>query len=249
MKKNIFYLLITVLSLSSCAEGNDKVIALSKAFFTTLSDSTYACPRDYYPLYDSLDVKAKSDFVEINEEDIVKSGDSWHVRCYNSYTSSKGVFKQDSVTLYIKTNSADQLYIYDSKGLVTIEEDLVDYGKSVGAFTNQSFGDIELARRIKHVTKMLVKEYWNVYFDLVLNVTIKDWSWETSYSGEAHGEGCVVNELDYIVDGIKYELTYYDRRGDLWLRTMAAYPKNFILEKNITLLFGVQMREIPKVLK
>ena len=96
----IIVFIFTSLVLSSCSHKNE-AMELSYAFFTSLSDTTYGKPCDYYPLYDSLYVEAKSDVVDINETDIVTKGDTMIVRCFNNYTDSKGTFKQDSVTLLI----------------------------------------------------------------------------------------------------------------------------------------------------
>ena len=227
MRKFVFFLSALAVVLSSCSR-KDEAIALSKAFFMTLSDTTYACPRDYYPLYDSLHVKAKSDLVEINESDIQEYNDTFIVRCYNNYTSSNGIFKQDSVKIFITTNNADQLYIYDSHGLVVIDEDMKEFGNAIGAYKDISINDLELASRIKNVNKIFLKEYLNTHLDLMLNVKIQDWSWETSYSGEAHGEGRVINELDYSIEGLKYELTYYDYNGNFMAKDDGNISKKLL---------------------
>ena len=63
-------------------------------------------------------------------------------------------------------------------------------------------------------------KYLDVSGELREKVKILNWSWETSYSGDAHGEGRIVNNLDYSITGIKYHVTYYDRRGDFLTSSM-----------------------------
>jgi hypothetical protein len=187
---------------------------LSWDFFTSLSDSTYGKPGDFYPKYDSLGIDAKSDVVDIEESDITEKNDTITVRCYNNYTNSEGTFKQDSVTLYITRNEDKQFYIYDSKGLIVMDKDLEWFGTVTGAFGKKLPNDQALAKRIDQVRDLMFEKYIEVRADLATKVKIANWSWETSYSGDAHGEGRVVNNLDYSVSGIRYHVNYYDRSGD-----------------------------------
>ena len=121
---------------------------------------------------------------------------------------------QDSVTLFIRKNGDKKYYIYDSKGLILIDEDLKWFGKVTGAFDNKEVKDQALAKRIRKVRLMMFDKYLAVRTELSKKVKISNWSWETSYSGEAHGDGMVVNTLDYSISGLKYNVNYYDRRGD-----------------------------------
>ena len=109
------------LVLSSCSHKNE-AIEFSRAFFTSLSDTTYGKPSNFYPLYDSLHVQAKSDAVEIDESEIATMGDTMIVRCFNNYTDAKGTFKQDNITLFITKYKESSWYIYDSKGLISMDE-------------------------------------------------------------------------------------------------------------------------------
>lgn len=206
-------LAILLMICSSCSR-NEEVIALSKGFFYSLADTTYAHPHDYYPQYDSLNIVAKSDMVEIEESDVKIQGDTIVVRCFNNYTAPDGTFKQDDIYLYFVENKEGQLYICNSRGLVIMDKDLKSFGMSTGAITSSLPNDIELAKRCEQIKSMWLREYFDVYLMLHEKVKIQRWSWETSYSGEAHGEGRVVNNLDFAIEGIKYELTYYDHRGD-----------------------------------
>ena len=202
----------SLLILSSCSHKNE-AIELSRDFFTSLSDTTYGKPRDFYPQYDSLGIEAKSDIVDIEESDVTEKNDTITVRCYNNYTNSEGTFKQDSVTLYITRNEDKQFYIYDSKGLIEMDKELEWFGTVTGAFSKKRPNDQALAKRIEKVRDMMFAKYFEVRADLATKVKIANWSWETSYSGDAHGEGRVVNNLDYSISGVKYRVTYYDRSG------------------------------------
>ncbi len=117
MKSASVFVIVLMIILSSCSHKNE-AMELSWDFFTSLSDSTYGKPGDFYPKYDSLGIDAKSDVVDIEESDITEKNDTITVRCYNNYTNSEGTFKQDSVTLFITRNEDKQFYIFDSKGLI-----------------------------------------------------------------------------------------------------------------------------------
>lgn len=224
MKALPLYLASVVILLSSCSR-NEEIIALSKGFFHSLSDSTYACPNDYYPYYESLNIEARSDAVDIDESDIRTKGDTVIVKCLNNYTTSDGTFKQDSVFLYLITNQSNQFYICNSKGLLTIDDDLKEYGIATGAFPTLTLSDRDLADRYSIVKMMWLKEYLKTHLMLLEKVKVRDWSWETSYSGEAHGEGIVINHLDFPIDGIKYTLTYYDYRGNFMAEDNGSISK------------------------
>ncbi len=224
MKKVSVFLMISLMVLSSCSH-KEEAMELSRDFFTSLSDSTYGKPVDFYPAYDSLGVEAKSDVVDIEESDITEENDTFTVRCYNNYTNSEGTFMQDSVILFITRNKDKQLYIYDSKGLIVMDKDLEWFGTVTGAFSKKLPKDQTLAKRIEKVRSLMFDKYIEVRADLATKVKISNWSWETSYSGDAHGEGRVVNNLDYSVSGIKYHVNYYDRSGDFMAEDEGSISK------------------------
>ena len=224
MKKASVFVIISLIILSSCSHKNE-AIELSRDFFTALSDSTYGSPTDFYPRYDSLGIEAKSDIVDIEESDITEKNDTLIVRCYNNYTNSEGTFKQDSVTLFITRNEEKQFYIYDSKGLIVMDKDLEWFGTATGAFGKKLPKDQALAKRIEQVRSMMWNKYIEVRAELATKVKISNWSWETSYSGDAHGEGRVINNLDYSISGIKYHVNYYDRKGDFMAEDNGSISK------------------------
>ena len=224
MKNASVIVIISMMILSSCSHKNE-AIELSRDFFTSLSDSTYGSPTDFYPRYDSLGIEAKSDVVDIDESDVIEKNDTLIVRCYNNYTNSEGTFKQDSVTLFITKNEEKQFYIYDSKGLIVMDKDLEWFGTVTGAYGKKLPNDQALAKRIEQVRSMMWNKYIDVRAELATKVKISNWSWETSYSGDAHGEGRVVNNLDYSVSGIKYHVNYYDRKGDFMAEDNGSISK------------------------
>lgn len=224
MKNASVIVIISMMILSSCSHKNE-AIELSRDFFTSLSDSTYGSPTDFYPRYDSLGIEAKSDVVDIEESDVMEKNDTLIVRCYNNYTNSEGTFKQDSVTLFITKNEEKQFYVYDSKGLIVMDKDLEWFGTETGAFGKKLPNDQALAKRIEQVRSMMWNKYIEVRAELATKVKISNWSWETSYSGDAHGEGRVVNNLDYSVSGIKYHVNYYDRKGDFMAEDNGSISK------------------------
>lgn len=205
---------VILLLFSSCSR-HDEVIALSKGFFYSLADTLYANPRDYYPLYDSLKIAAKSDMVEIDESNIQDKGDTIIVKCLNSYTSIDGTFKQQDILLFFKTDNNKQLYICDSQGLIDLDKNIKKYGLATGALSNSPLNDTELSKRYEELQAMLFMEYVSTHLMLQEKVKIQKWSWDTSYySGEANGEARIVNNLDFPIDGIKYEVTYFDYQGN-----------------------------------
>lgn len=65
-----------VIILSSYSQEKNEAMELSRDFFTSLSDTIYGKPSDFYPAYDTLQIEAKSDVVEIEESDISEKNDT-----------------------------------------------------------------------------------------------------------------------------------------------------------------------------
>ena len=212
MRYVVFTLLITLV-LSSCSHKNE-AIELTRSFFTSLSDSTYGSPADFYPQYDSLQIEAKSDVVDIEESEITEKNDSIIVRCMNNYTDARGTFKQDSVVIFITKDKDSEWYIYNSQGLISIDKDIEWFGKKIGALGKRTMYDLQLAEVLSNLYSLMREKYWELYFELKTQVEILNWSWETSYDGTAHGEARINNKLPYSVSGIKYQITYYDRQNN-----------------------------------
>ena len=222
--RKVCVFILAVMLLSSCSHKYE-AIELSQSFFASLSDSTYGSPGDFYPEYYLLGTVAKSDFVDIESSDVIERDDTITVHCYNNYTNSEGTFMQDSVTLFIRKDGNKKYYIYDSAGLILIDEDLKWFGKVTGAFGNKDVKDQALAKRIRKVRLMMFDKYLAVRTELSKKVKISNWSWETSYRGEAHGDGMVVNNLDYSISGLKYYVNYYDRSGDFMAEDHGSISK------------------------
>ena len=198
----------------SCSEKED-VMGFTQNFFTSLSDTTYGKPSDYYPLYDSLEIKAKSDLVEIEEENIIENNDTFKISCFNNYTDPSGTFRQDSILLFVAKDSIGDLFIYDSKGLVDMDKDTKWYAKVTGAIDDNLPNDVTLGKRLRIIKTMMFTEYIKTRLKLAEKVKLLNWSWETSeYSGDAHGEGRVVNNMDISISDIEYQIYYYDRNGN-----------------------------------
>ena len=209
----VAFTLLIILVLSSCSHKNE-AIELTRSFFTSLSDSTYGSPADFYPQYDSLQIEAKSDVVDIEESEITEKNDSIIVRCMNNYTDARGTFKQDSVVIFITKDKDSEWYIYNSQGLISIDKDIEWFGKKTGALGKRTMYDLQLAEVLSNLYSLMREKYWEQYFELKTQVEILNWSWETSYDGTAHGEARINNKLPYSVSGIKYQITYYDRQNN-----------------------------------
>ena len=244
MKKASIFI-IFILVLSSCSHKNE-AIELSRDFFTSLSDTTYGQPNVFYPQYDSLGISAKSDFVDIEESDVTEKNDTFTVHCYNNYTNSGGTFKQDSVTLFITRNENKQFYIYDSKGLIEMDKELEWFGSVTGAFTKKRPNDLALAKLINQVRKMMWDKFMEIRTELVDKVIISKWSWETGYSGEAKGDGRVVNNSDYSISGVKYHINYYDSNGDFMAEDNGSISKTLYPGEKYNFTFWSSNAKYPK---
>lgn len=160
MRYTLVFILAAIV-LSSCSHKNE-AMELSRDFFTSLSDTTYGKPSDFYPAYDSLNIEAKSDAVDIDESDVTEKNDTIIVRCYNNYTDATGTFKQDSITLFLAKDKESSWYIYDSKGLVTLDDDQEWFGRATGAIGKNLPNDITLSKRLGKLSDLMSAEYWKM---------------------------------------------------------------------------------------
>lgn len=243
---SICILLLLTVVLSGCHNGKSVAIQLANRFFASLSDTTNGKPKDFFPQYTNLGIEGKSDVVDIDESDVTVENDTFTVRCYNSYTDASGTFKQDSVTLFINKDKAGKRRIFDSQGLVETDKDTQYFGKATGAFPNKALNDLDLAKRIENVRAMIYNEYLNTQIELSEKVKLLNWSWKISYSGDAHGEGRVVNNLEYPIEGIKYHINYYDRSGKFMAQDDGSISKELYPGEKYSFTFWSSNAKYPE---
>ena len=248
---SICILLLLTVVLSGCHNGKSVAIQMANRFFASLSDTTNGKPKDFFPQYTNLGIEGKSDVVDIDESDVTVENDTFTVRCYNSYTDASGTFKQDSVTLFINKDKAGKRRIFDSQGLVETDKDTQYFGKATGAFPNKALNDLDLAKRIENVRAMIYNEYLNTQIELSEKVKLLNWSWEISYSGDAHGEGRVVNNLEYPIEGIKYHIkshiNYYDRSGKFMAQDDGSISKELYPGEKYSFTFWSSNAKYPEM--
>ena len=203
---------VGLLCLSSCTNEKEDIANYTRCFFASFTDGTYGLPTDYYPSFDSLAIDRYSDAVDVEPGNVIEKGSGFEVHCLNSYTDKSGTFRQDSIVLFLQKENQSGYRIIKSKGLVHVDDESLWFGYETGAFTyGQSLTDYELAKRKVILATMMLNEYFSWKVRLSERVKILNWSWETSYSGDAHGEGRVVNNLDVPISDLSYKITYYDR--------------------------------------
>lgn len=201
--------------LSSCSNKTDEAKIVVKSFFASASDETLNT-SEFYPSFDTLDLKLRSDVVDIIGAP-KKTGDTICMTCVNNYTNERGVFKQDTVRLFLCPNSqSKKLEIVSSKGLVLPDASLMDFGMKVGAYKpGVIYDDVELSKRNSKLSSFYFHEYLDMNIELRTGIEIVNWSWETSdYSGDAHGKARIKNKLPFTVKNIDYKVTYYDYSGE-----------------------------------
>lgn len=211
MKKILYFLLL--IFFCACSNTTEKAQETVSSLYSTVCDTTLRA-TDFYPLFDSLHVKLRSDVLDMSNE-IDVNNDTLYLSCLNSYTDERGKFCQDSIYFFIhKDKDSGKYYIVDSKGLINIDESIQNFGVKIGAIKKgKSYNDLELVHRIKIIGQIYLEQYFKFLTTLMTGVEIKKWSWETDYSGDARGEAQIINNLPYNVHDIKYKVTYYDYNG------------------------------------
>ncbi len=105
---------------------------------------------------------------------------------------------------------------------------------------------MDLAKRIENVRAMIYNEYLNTQIELSEKVKLLNWSWKTSYSGDAHSEGRVVNNLEYPIEGIKYHINYYDRSGKFMAQDDGSISKELYPGEKYSFTFWSSNAKYPE---
>ncbi len=214
--KRISYLLLLLIvtSLISCTKKSKKAEEVIKSFYAAATNSLKGIkPMEYYPEFDSLHIKLKSDVINFGDK-LIERNDTMIMTCQNNYTDEKGTFRQDSIRFYL-IKGKRHYQIVDSKGIIQIPESLKVFGKKIGVSALDKIRDVQLASLLSKLNDFYLSKFLDAYIELSRNVKILTWSWETDDDGEPSGEASFYNNSSIILSNIIYTIKYYNRNGNI----------------------------------
>lgn len=200
--------------LMSCTNKSKKIEEVIKSFYIAATDSAKGIKAtEYYPKFDSLHIKLRSDVVDF-DDNMIKVNDTMIVSCQNNYTDERGILHQDSAKFYL-TKDKGHYQIVDSKGILQISNSLKNFGKRLVFLPLDKMRDQELAPLLSKLNDFYLSKYLDTYIELKNDVKILSWDWETYDDGEPYGEACFCNDTSLTLSDIMYTIKYFDRNGNV----------------------------------
>lgn len=214
--KKLFVFFLFLLIFGGCNYDKTKSKEVVKSFFDFVKKEDIRQMIDLYPAIDSLKSGGycKSDSILIHN--VSREKDSLIiVECTNVFTNHFGKRFDTSIVMYVRQLSKDKYIILDSKGFFSYKDDpLYSFALKTGCITNKDITDVEIGKKLITANGLLFSLIYDVYSELRYGVTVSTWSWETNdWTDSAHGRGIVKNSTSYSISGLKYIITYKNRKG------------------------------------
>ena len=213
--KKIIYVFTCVLLLSC---NNSKVKKESeektKLFFNAIKSDKTDEVIALYPSFENFESYYKSDSINIKSCSI--KDDLITVSLTNNFTNGFGKLTQSDISLFFKKDSLDNIKIFDSKGLTDFSKnDTYLFSVNYGCINKEvDTSDQQILKILKKTKPIMTDEAVNVYLELMKEVKVVDWNWETGYRNSASGDAIVKNYSSFSIPNLKYKITYKNRYGN-----------------------------------
>jgi hypothetical protein len=179
-----------------------------------------------------LFIAALPKLTELQIIETKENNNSVVVECQGSYYDENCVFVQKSLTFIVQ--KIDGKYrIVDSKGLLSIPEELETFALRTGAVTPNST-DVEIDKVSDNLRAFFLIKYWTRSLEIDTAIEKESFSWEADY-GTPNGKCTIKNTLPFTVKDIKYKIKYY--RGNELIGSddgTAAYELDAGSQKSFT---------------
>lgn len=221
MKKISSIILAALLVLLSSCVNKEAATNAANQLFDAVKDGNKSKIAAIYPESENLPSYYKSDKIEIKEIKGLKNKEVL-VTVGNEYMNGYGKTFTRDIKLYMKPdlNDSKKYIIFDSEGFCGFdpeEDNEYKFALKTGCIDEDvDVTDQQKAAKLQTASLMMFREYLNVMIELRSQITIKNWSWESSYYGDsASGKGICVNNSTFDVPKPKYRVKYYDRSDNL----------------------------------
>lgn len=208
------------LIVASCVNKETATNAANQ-LFDAVKDGNKAKIAAVYPESENLPSYYKSDKITIKDVKGLKNKEVL-VTVANEFTNGYGKTFNRDIKLYMRPDSTDKkkYVIFDSEGFCGFdpeENNEYKFALKTGCVDEDvDITDQQKADKLHTATLMMFREYLNIMDELKTQITIKNWSWDTSYYGDsASGKGICVNNSTFDVPKPKYRVKYFDRSDNL----------------------------------
>lgn len=220
LMKKIALFIASALLFAACV-NEEAATNTANLLFSAIKEGSEQKMASAYPKISNLPSYYKSDNMTIKEIEGMPKKEI-KVLVSNEYTTALGKLVNRDIMLYMRPDSleAKKYIVYDSEGLCgwdPEENDEYKFALKTGCINEiTDVTDQQRAEKMEVARKMMLKEYFNVYVELMTQIRITDWSWDTSYySDSASGDAICFNGSNYDVPDLKYRVKYYDRYDNL----------------------------------
>lgn len=215
--KNLRYSIVPLLVvvLFSCTSSKKKKIAegIVSNFYSAVQVEDEKTMFSLYPGIVNLDSYYKSDSSKILESEFYE-GKNIRVKTRNYYTNGYGKKFTNQIIFYLTPDSLNDLNysILDTKGLCGYDDNKTfEFARKIGLLELDDTSDQIISIKLDIAESFLEKKNSELYLELLRDVEIVQWSWQSGYASSASGKGIIKNNSSYNLPDIKYEITYYDR--------------------------------------
>lgn len=215
MKKILIALLIITL-FTSCESKKIKKEAenQTKQFFGYLKQSDEERLKQLYNGFENFETFYKSDSASIKSSSFEDGIAIVEVK--NSFTNGMGKYTNKEILFFFRKDSIGKLKLIDSKGLTDFsEKNEYKFGVKTGCITKADTTDQQILTSLKKSHELLLDKGVDVLVELMRDVRVTKWSWETLYSGSASGHGIVVNNSRFDIPSLKYTVTFKSSSGSV----------------------------------
>ena len=206
MKIHIILIVLVFLLVSSCKSKVDKAQDTVVEYIAASSISDSDAMKSLYPLSSPFvdKIPQLTELIVVSKEE---KGTKVLVKGTAGYYDEKCHYVQNELTFWLEEIDGN-FVIVDSKGLLTIPEDIGTFHYRIGALKPTS-NDVEIGTKMPDIIKFFYKECFHHYLTLNFGIEKLSWSWRADW-GTPNGKCTIRNNLPYEVKDVKYRITYYN---------------------------------------
>lgn len=131
----------------------------------------------------------------------------------NHWTNPFGKTSNREMTFYMVPDKNDKGKFYrivDSKGFAAFDDNLLLFGRKVGALDMKADKtDVQISRKMDTVQRMFDYAKNSLVNQINLDLVVSGFNWENSYYGNyGSGRAYVTNNSSFTIPQVKYKITY-----------------------------------------
>lgn len=205
-------LLVPILVFISCESSKDRASNSFMEFYNAYKNEDFEKIFTYYPNIGELSGNMwKTD--EMIVKNVSFNKDTAIVVSENHWTNPFGKTSNREMTFFMVPDKNDKGKFYrivDSKSFVAFDDNMLIFGRKVGAIDMMSDKtDIKISKKMDTVKKMFESAKNSLRNQINRDLIVSGFNWEASYYGNyGSGRAYVTNNSSFTVPKVQYKITY-----------------------------------------